>query len=162
LVASWDLRCPSHSLAWSHQLLAGDYIGGLELCQGAPAVVVGAADGSLSLLDLRRAGAVLAAVSPSGLPLRCVASDGALALAGDEGGTLHLWNVGQQLGCAPAPAAGAWTPPRPDGLLAPLAADPPSPINALAAAPACGGSAGGLDVVIGHEDGLLRWYSTLA
>lgn len=160
-MAAWDLRQRPTAPLWRRQLLADNYVGALELCPGGAVLVVAAADGSLSLLDMRRSGAVAASVAPSGLPLRCCATDGVVALAGDEGGGLHIWHIGQQLGQQAPLAAGVWTPPRPDGLLPPLAADPPSAINALAAAPG-GGASGGVDVVTGHEGGLLRWFSTSA
>jgi hypothetical protein len=158
LVAAWDPRQPARDQPlWRLQLLPDNYVGGLDLCPGGTAAVVAAADGALSLLELRRGGEVAASVAPSGAPLRCCAADGSLALAGDEGGALHLWSVAQQLGGGNPLPAGAWTPPQPDGLFPPLASGPASPVNALAAAPAGGG---GVDVITGHENGQLRWFST--
>lgn len=170
LLAAWDLRQPRPHPLWQFQLVADNYIGGLEFCPGggqagASAAVVAAADGSLTLLDLRRAGAaaVAASVCPSGLPLRCCATDGRLVLAGDEGGALHMWDVAGQLGEPALLAPGAWTPPQPNGLYPPLPTAPASAVNALAAAPASpDGEGGGVVVVSAHEAGVLRCYSTAA
>lgn len=162
-MAAWDLRQAPRAPLWQHALAGGDYLGGLELLPSLTGALVAAGDGRLSLLDLRRNGQVAAAVAPSGRPLRCCATDGLLALAGDEGGALHLWNVSAQLGGAPSPrAGGAWTPPAPDGLFAPLAAEPASALNALAVAPLPGGGGGapGLALVAAHESGVVRCYST--
>ena len=154
-MAAYDGRQPpSSSALWQQQLVEDNYVGGLELCPGGATAVAAAADGSLSLLDLRKGGAVAAAVTPSGTPLRCCATDGALALAGDEGGSLHMADIAQLLG-EPVARPGSWTPPQPDGLYAPLAAAPASAINALAVAPS---GTTGVAVVTAHEGGLLRVY----
>ncbi|PRW57088.1 beach domain-containing [Chlorella sorokiniana] len=161
VVAAWDWRQPPRPPLWQLQLVAdGGYVGGLALCPGGTAAVAAAADGSLSLLDLRRSGEVAASVVPAGAPLRCCATDGHVAVAGDEGGALHLWDVSAQLGqSAPAPS-GAWTPPDPAGLFQPaLVAQPRSAINALAVASQPGGAAG-LVLVTAHEGGVLRVYTT--
>ncbi len=62
-----------------------DYIGGLSLSSAEQAVVVAAADGSASLLDMRRGGAEVSRAA-CGAPLHCVASDGRVALLGREDG----------------------------------------------------------------------------
>ena len=62
-----------------------DYIGGLSLSSTEQAVVVAAADGSASLLDMRRSGAEVLRTA-CGAPLHCVASDGRVALLGREDG----------------------------------------------------------------------------
>ncbi len=170
---AWDTRRPHFQPLWQLQLVADNYVAGLELCpssSGSSMAVAAAADGTLSLLDLRRVpgssggggvrAAVVAGACPSGMPLRCVATDGCLALAGDEGGALHMWDMAAQLGeASPAAlASGAWTPPQPDGLLPPLAAAPPSAVTALAAAP--GQMVGQLVLVTAHEAGMLRCFST--
>lgn len=173
VVLAWDTRQPSPQPLWQLQLVADNYVAGLELCPGpgsssSSMAVVAAADGTLSLLDLRRvpasggggSTAVVAEACPSGMPLRCVATDGRLALAGDEGGALHMWDVAALLAGASPAAPGAWTPPQPDGLFPPLAAAPPSPVTALAAAP--GQAAGQVVVVTAHEAGMLRCFSTAA
>lgn len=160
VVAAWDWRQPPRAPLWQLQLVVdGGYVGGLARCPGGTAVVAAAADGSLSLLDLRRSGEVAASVVPSGAPLRCCATDGCLAMVGDEGGVLHLWDVSAHLGQAAPPTSGAWTPPDPAGLFQPpLAAQPQSAINALAVAPQRG-SAPGVALVTAHEGGLLRVYT---
>lgn len=162
LVACWDLRQALLRPLWQRQLAQDDYVGGLELCPDGASAVVAAADGSLSLLELRQSGEVAACVSPSGMPLRCVATDGLLAVAGDEGGGLHMWDVAAQLGAAAPRPPGVWTPPQPDGLFPPLRAEPASAVNALAVAPSPGHAAAGVTLVTAHEGGLLRCYSTSA
>ena len=62
-----------------------DYIGGLSLSSAEQAVVVAAADGTASLLDLRRSGAEVSRVA-CGAPLHCVVSDGCVAMLGREDG----------------------------------------------------------------------------
>ena len=62
-----------------------DYIGGLSLSSAEQAVVVAAADGSATLLDMRRSGAEVSRTA-CGAPLHCVASDGRVALLGREDG----------------------------------------------------------------------------
>ncbi len=160
MVAAWDWRQPPRAPLWQLQLVAdGGYVGGLALCPSGTAAVAAAADGSLSLLDLRRSGEVAASVVPAGAPLRCCTTDGQVAMAGDEGGALHLWDISAQLGQAAVPRSGAWTPPDPAGLfLPPLAAQPQSAINALAVAPHPG-TAAGVALVTAHEGGLLRMYT---
>lgn len=160
IVAAWDWRQPPRAPVWQRELVPdGGYVGDLDLCPGGTAALAAAADGSLSLLDLRRSGEVAASVVPAGAPLRCCATDGHVAVAGDEGGALHLWDVAGQLGQAAPPPSGAWTPPDPAGLFQPpLAAQPLSPINALAAVPHPAKPAG-VTVVTAHEGGLLRVYN---
>lgn len=159
MVAAWDPRAAPRRALWQRQLAPDSYIGGLDLGPSGASAVAAAADGRLSLLDLRKGGEVAAAATPSGQPLRCVATDGHLALAGDEAGALHLWGVAALLEGAPPAPSGAWTPPAPSGLWAPLAAEPRSAINALAVAPLPGGG-GGVVVATAHEGGLLHTYST--
>ena len=127
---------------------------------GGAHVVAACADGTLSLLDLRKSGAVASFVA-CGTPLRCSASDGATAVGGGESGAVVFWDVAQQLGHAPA--AGPIMHPELDGLYAPLEAQPPSAVNALAwAARMPGGPGGGggdaLCLATGHEGGVLRLY----
>lgn len=160
-MAAWDLRQAPRRPLWQRRLAQDNYVGGLDLLPSGTGAVVAAADGALSLLDLRRGGEVSAAVVPSGQPLRCCATDGCIVLAGDEGGSLHLWDVSSQLDATPLRAAGGvWTPPAPNGLFPPLAAEPASPLNALAAAALPGGAPAGQAVVTAHEGGLLRCYTT--
>lgn len=62
-----------------------DYIGGLSLSEGEQSVVVAAADGAASLLDMRKSGAEVSRVA-CGAPLHCATSDGRAALLGREDG----------------------------------------------------------------------------
>jgi hypothetical protein len=62
-----------------------DYVGGLQLTPDSQLVVVAAADGAASLLEMRKGGASLSSTA-CGSPLRCVDTDGALALLGTENG----------------------------------------------------------------------------
>jgi factor associated with neutral sphingomyelinase activation len=159
-VLALDLRSPpAAAVAWE-RALSRDYIGGVCLLPDGRHALAAAADGALALLDLRRGGATVSAVA-GGTPLRCCASDGATALAGGEAGGIVVWDVGQQLNRAPP--AGAFTPPGIDGLYAPLAAEPASPVNALGVAllEAPGGAgAARLCVASAHESGALRPYWT--
>lgn len=68
-----------------------DYIGGLQLTPDGGMVVVAAADGVASLLEMRKAGARLSHAA-CGAPLRCIDTDGSLALLGTETG---------QVSCSP-------------------------------------------------------------
>ncbi len=92
-VTAWDLA--SGSKAWE-QSVSLDYIGGLQLTPDGSYAMVAAADGSLSLLDVRRGGARLSCVA-CGPPLRCCTTDGDLALAGTEDGTVS--GAGLLAGC---------------------------------------------------------------
>lgn len=107
-VSAWDLRSAAKS--WE-QPLSQDYVGGLQLTPDGSYAVVAAADGNLFLLDLRRGGVPLSCVA-CGPPLRCVATDGELALAGAEDGTVRGGKLGVgALVHRPACwwlAAGAW------------------------------------------------------
>ncbi len=83
-VTAWDVA--SGAKVWE-QALSQDYIGGLQLTPDGNFAVVAAADGSLSLLDVRRGGLQLSCAA-CGPPLRCCATDGELALSGTEDGTV--------------------------------------------------------------------------
>ena len=71
--------------------MSQDYIGGLQLTPNGAMVVVAAADGVASLLEMRKAGARLSHAA-CGAPLRCADTDGRLALLGTETG---------QVSCSP-------------------------------------------------------------
>ena len=62
-----------------------DYIGGLSLSREEQTVVVAAADGMASLLDMRKSGDRVSRVA-CGAPLRCVIGDGSVAALGKEDG----------------------------------------------------------------------------
>ncbi|MEW5307948.1 MAG: hypothetical protein WDW36_010315 [Sanguina aurantia] len=94
VVAQWD--CRSGGRAWQASV-CDDYIGGLAVTPDGLCVVSAAADGYLSLLDVRKAGQVTARVA-CGCPLRSLVLDGGTALAGDESGVLHSWDLGSATG----------------------------------------------------------------
>eukprot|EP00798_Chlamydomonas_sp_ICE-L_P006845 gene6845-30823_t len=128
VVSGWDTRRPNKP-TWQTQV-AQDYVGGLCLLPCGKFVAAAAADGGLSLLDLRQAGARLAHVStPSSL--RCCATDGGLVLAGSDSWDLQMWDValmsasGTHVGKAP---------PAPDGLYRPWMSRShvSAPINSIA------------------------------
>ncbi|KAL6753513.1 WD40-repeat-containing domain protein [Haematococcus lacustris] len=147
VVSCCDLR--SKGSVWS-QSLAQDYVGGLGMSPCGRFVVVGAADGCLSLLDVRNSGHRLAAVY-TGHPLRCCLTDGRLAVAGSEAGRLHVWDVG--LMSATASAHTGLTAPAPDGLYRPASLMPPAPVCSVAVQR---WSSGCTDVCAVLEDGTLR------
>jgi factor associated with neutral sphingomyelinase activation len=150
-----DFRAPGGAaqVAWRVQL-CDDYVGGVTFLPGSGGrrAVAAAADGALSLLDLRAAAPV--ATFLAGTPLRCVATDGAAAVAGGEDGRLVFWDVGAAARGAPPGLARA---PAPLGAPA-----PPSAVNALAAAvlPAAAGAAPRVCLAAGHESGAVRtWWA---
>jgi WD40 repeat protein len=69
LVSAWDLRS-SAGPTWSASV-ASDYVGSLALTPCGRFVVAGAADGYVSVLDVRRGGTRLASV-PVEAPVRWV------------------------------------------------------------------------------------------
>lgn len=83
-MAAWDVRAGAK--AWE-QPASQDYIGGLQLTPDSNHALVAAADGNLLLLDMRRGGVPLSC-AVCGPPLRCCATDGDLALAGAEDGSV--------------------------------------------------------------------------
>lgn len=160
LVALHDRRAPTP--AWE-QPLSEDYISGLAFLSeprsnssssndAVPAhAVVASGDGSVALLDLRKTGARLSFAS-CGTPLRCLATDSTLALAGGEDGALHIWDVASALG-RPAPP-GRWSRPDASGLYPALEAAPLAAVNALAVT----ALDGDLVVAVGHDGGVLRTW----
>ena len=143
----------SSAKAWE-QPLSDDYIGGVRFLPGSSEyAVVASGDATLSVLDMRRAGARLSYVACAA-PLRCLATDGTLAMAGSEQGSLYLWDVAQQLGRA-GPVGGRWSQAGPSGLYEPLEWAPQSAVNALDVRVL------GREVVVaaGHEGGMLRTWA---
>jgi hypothetical protein len=135
---------------WKVQL-SSDYVGGLQLLPGGAHVLAAAADGALSVLEWRRNGDVAAQVSV-GAPLRCVDSDGALAIAGSEGGLLAVWDVAQALGQLRTAALGtAAVAPGPEGLYAPLRCESKAPVNSVHVSGGWG--------LAGQEDGCLALFA---
>jgi hypothetical protein len=66
-----------------------DYVGGLALTPDGLYTLVAAADGVVSLLDVRKAGARLSYATCSA-PLRCLQTDGRYAVVGLESGQARL------------------------------------------------------------------------
>lgn len=118
-LSGWDLRCaPEAGPAWRQQL-SQDYLGGVALTPDGRHALVAAADGAMHLLDLRHAAAGPLSTGRCRQPLRCCSAlDGELAVAGDEGGALQLWDIGQLTGARTAPVGRL--PPSPDGLYQPF------------------------------------------
>jgi factor associated with neutral sphingomyelinase activation len=85
-VVGWDWRAGA-AAAWE-QAISEDYIGGVSLTPDGRYAVVAAADGTLSLLDLRKGGARLSSVTCDA-PLRCCTTDGNVAVAGSEAGAVR-------------------------------------------------------------------------
>lgn len=80
------------AVKWSVELsgctqatISQEYIGGLSLSSEEHVVVVAAADGTASLLDMRKSGAIVSHVA-CGAPLHCATSDGCMAILGREDG----------------------------------------------------------------------------
>ncbi|KAF8059207.1 lvsF [Scenedesmus sp. PABB004] len=154
-VAAWDLRTRQH--IWATQVSAGgDYVGGVSLLPGGNHVAAAAADGSLSLLEWRRAGLRVAGAA-CGAPLRCCACDGALLIAGAEGGQLALWGLSQLTAATGDDGGGSVSlAAGPDGLYPPISAPSRAAVNGVAVA--AGGAAalgGGAVVLAALDDGAL-------
>lgn len=112
--------------------MSSDYIGGLSLLPGGNYMAAAAADGSLSLLEWRRAGERVAGAS-CGSPLRCCSCDGHLLLAGSESGQLFVWNLAQLTGEAPGSSGGgSFSLAGPDGLFPPLSCPSKAAVNCVA------------------------------
>jgi hypothetical protein len=119
------------------------------LLPGGNYVATAAADGTLSLLEWRRAGECIASAS-CGAPLRCCSCDGHLLLAGSESGQLHVWNLGQLTG----EAGHGFSLAGPDGLYPPLSCPSKVPVNSVVVA--VGGEQGQqADVAAALDDGSL-------
>jgi WD40 repeat protein len=109
--------------------VSSDYVGGLSLLPGGNYVAAAAADGTLSLLEWRRAGERIAAAS-CGSPLRCCSCDGHLLLSGSESGQLLMWNLAQLTGETNSEFSLAG----PDGLYPPLSCPSKAAVNCVAVA----------------------------
>lgn len=139
--------------------VSSDYVGGVSLLPGGNHVAAAAADGTLSLLEWRRAGVSIATAS-CGAPLRCCTSDGHLMVCGTETGQLMLWNLDQLLG--QQPAGSRFSLAGPDGAYPPLTCPSKAAVNGLAVgAQSCDSSAeqGACNVVAALDDGLLVLFS---
>jgi len=104
-VACWDLEEPQSAL-W-RCCVAQDYVGAIALTPCGKCAVVGAADGSLTLLDTCRSGATLAKAYLDS-PIRWCSTDGAFALAGCEAGVVHIWDLARALHSADPHLASAF------------------------------------------------------
>ena len=69
--------------------MSKDYLGGLAITPDGFYTLAAAADGMLSLLDMRKAGARLSYASCSA-PLRCLQTDGRYAAVGLENGQVFF------------------------------------------------------------------------
>jgi len=88
-IIAWDLRSAT-SCVW--QSSTGSSAAGLRLTSNANQVVVASTDGSLRVLEMRRAGDVLA-TKECGNPLRCCEIAENLIIAGSTDGSLHFWST---------------------------------------------------------------------
>lgn len=150
------IDCPPHPLPPLQ--VSSDYVGGLSLLPGGNYVAAAAADGTLSLLEWRRAGERIASAS-CGSPLRCCSCDGQLMLAGTESGQLLMWNLAQMTGEA---SSAGFSLAGPDGLYPALSCPSKAPVNCVAVAVGGVGSGGGggrkqqqADVAAALDDGSL-------
>ena len=133
--------------------VSSDYVGGISLLPGGNYVASAAADGTLSLLEWRRAGEVISSASCSS-PLRCCTCDGSLMLCGSEAGQLWMWNLAQVTGAASTGFSLAG----PDGLYPALSCPSKAPVNCMAVA--VGGSGSDrADVAAALDDGSLVLFS---
>jgi WD40 repeat protein len=171
-----DMRLPGISkIAWQQEV-SQDYIGGVGfLFNGGDGngggdsssyyALAACADGTFALLDSRRGGDIVSTVN-CGTSLRCCATDGTIAVAGGESGSVHFWDVSQQLGKLPPTGAVLTTAPGLDGLYTPLITMPASPVSSLAVKTAMKNQSGGADsgneeavcLATGHEGGIVRVY----
>lgn len=133
--------------------VSSDYVGGLSLLPGGNFVAAAAADGTLSLLEWRRAGERIASASCAS-PLRCCSCDGNLLLSGSESGQLHMWNLAQLTGQA---GGGGFSLAGPDGLYPALSCPSKVAVNCLAVA--VGGVDGQAEVAAALDDGSLVLFS---
>ena len=111
LVESHDMRSPSGSRRIWASRASKDYIGGLALETNQHRIVVAAADGGLSVLDSRMAGAKVTSVKTSS-PLRSLIyldrqSFQPAALAGNERGLIEVLDSSGNLSSWALPSAAA-------------------------------------------------------
>lgn len=175
-LACWDPRLPIASpstpgstrtatgLAWEVEVSPeGDYVGGVRWTPDGECAIAATADGHLTLIDPRKTGTILSQVHCGG-PLRCCDTDGDVAVAGREDGSMVFWSVAQQRGRQREGGGGGGMftsgcdTPDVDGLYAPLSTGFNSPINALAAVVSGydgTDTKGEVWLVASHENGLL-------
>lgn len=136
--------------------VSSDYVGGLSLLPGGNYVAAAAADGTLSLLEWRRAGERIASTS-CGTPLRCCSCDGQVMLSGSETGQLLMWNLGQLTG----ETGSGFSLAGPDGLYPPISCPSRAPVNSVAVAVGASGEGAGqqADIAAALDDGSLVLFS---
>ncbi|CAD7696355.1 unnamed protein product [Ostreobium quekettii] len=149
VVTSWDVRTPDHVI-WRSKL-GMEYVGGVCITPDSNHVVAVSEDGQMRVLATRKDGGTIASAS-MGSPLRCVQTDGHLAVAGGEDGKIHVWDVAQRLGVATGRAqlkADA------DGLLEPLQCSSSCAVKALSVG--CVGTT--LWLSAGHDEGAVSAFA---
>jgi WD40 repeat protein len=139
--------------------VSSDYVGGLSILPGGNYVAAAAADGTLSLLEWRRAGETIASAS-CGSPVRCCSCDGHLLLCGTESGQLLLWNLDQMTGQGSGGSGKqGFSLAGPDGLYPALSCPSKAPVNCVAVA--VGGPGGQqAEVAAALDDGSLVLFSS--
>lgn len=138
--------------------VSSDYVGGLSLLPGGNFVAAAAADGSVSLLDWRRAGVKVATAS-CGTPLRCCACDGHLMISGTESGQLMMWNLSQLLG---QPTAEGFSLAGPDGVFPPVSCPSKAAVNGVGVGvlgPSRDHSESACHVLAALDDGMLVLFT---
>ena len=169
-VFGWDARCPpgaGPAFVAPGMVPGGDYIGGLALCPasagrgggrgaGPLTAVAACGDGRLRLLALSPTSSsitVAATSPPAGAPLRCVACDGAAAVAGTEDGRLLVWDLGNAGGEGGRGSDGGAAAP----LLPALTVAPGQAVTSVTVGAPGGGGSGGKAppalVVLAGDDG---------
>lgn len=138
--------------------VSSDYVGGVSLLPGGNHVAAAAADGSISLLEWRRAGVKVATAS-CGAPLRCCACDGHLMISGTENGQLMMWNLSQLLG---QPAGEGFSLAGPDGVYPAVSCPSKAAVNGIGVgvlSPPAGSEQAVCSVVAALDDGVLVLFN---
>lgn len=141
--------------------VSSDYVGGVSLLPGGNYVAAAAADGTVSLLEWRRAGVRIASASCSS-PLRCCACDGTLMISGTEAGQLLMWNLAQltgQQGAADA-SADSFSLAGPDGLYPPVSCPSKAAVNGVGVGVVSeAGGPGSCNVLAALDDGMVVLFN---
>lgn len=139
--------------------MSSDYVGGVSLLPGGNYVAAAAADGSISLLEWRRAGVKIASAS-CGAPLRCCTCDGQLMISGTENGQLLMWNLSQLLG--QQPVGEGFSLAGPDGVYPPVSCPTKAAVNGVGVGvldTAAGSEQPACNVLAASDDGTLVLFS---